>query len=324
MVRIHLKNRKRRSTSKRPTHYAVHSARLSIEQLEDRRVMAGFIQGFAFIDAGVPNNHFDAGELPKVGATIELRSADGSALLQSVMTGADGYYRFDGLTTGTYQVKEIPISGYTNQGVEFSTVLSSASPLNAGTILVNLVDPDSAPSVTINRQPELAGASVSYTLVGGPLNSFTQPSDHVQQFQININGGSDFYSFCTDLFHAFTDGNAVSFQAQPGTLPLPPGLAANIGRIGYLYNTFGTDLLAAPTDRAGLQIAIWELIYDASPDLNSGAFTVGPGPSNAAAIAAANSYLAISAGQDQRAIFLNDLAPPFPNPAGLGNQGMLA
>src|SRR4029077_14504041 len=93
---------------------------LRFETMEARHMLAGFLQGYAFVDAN-NNNHFDSGEAPKVGATIELRSADGTTFLDTTTTGPAGYYRCDGKATGTYQLVEIPTAGFINQGTESVT-----------------------------------------------------------------------------------------------------------------------------------------------------------------------------------------------------------
>ncbi len=101
----------------------------------------GFLQGFAFID-GNSNNQLDDGELRKVGATIELRSADGSTLLATTSTNVDGYYRFDNLASGTYRLAEIA-PGFVTQGVQIQNTLSSAVAVNGNTqIQVTLTAPD--------------------------------------------------------------------------------------------------------------------------------------------------------------------------------------
>lgn len=63
-------------------------------------------------DAGDTNNgRFDAGEDPVVDATVELLDGNGAAVLDAdgepitVTTDAAGYYRFDGLAPGDYQVR---------------------------------------------------------------------------------------------------------------------------------------------------------------------------------------------------------------------------
>src|SRR5262249_39240614 len=156
------------------------------------------------------------------------------------------------------------------------------------------------------------GVEIFFTLPGSPFNDFYRDGVKVDQFLVNLLGSAlpgggpsaYFYSFCTDLYH----GGPQTFSVKPNANPIAPGLTNNVGRIGWLYNTFGQQALS-PTDAAGLQLALWELIYDVNPDLNAGNFSLRPGfnttPDAVASVAAANSYLTQSAGKDQRGIFLN-------------------
>src|SRR4029078_628429 len=103
--------------------------------------------------------------------------------------------------------------------------------------------------------------------------------------------------------------------------PAPPGLTANLGKIGYLYNHFGKYFLS-PTDGTGMQLALYELLYAPSTDLSSGDFQVNPFTTDAGAYASALNYLSIAAtAPDERAIFLN-VIPEQPT-GDLGRQGML-
>jgi len=307
---------------------------LAIEQLEDRRVMAGFLQGFAFVDVNSDGQR-DSGDLPKPNATIELRrQSDGFLSVVSAATDADGYYRFDGLPSDTYRITEIPPLGFGNSGVQLDNILSAASPVGLNTVQVVLEEPldpdwDAPVPLTIHRLPGLPGAVSAFTLSSAPavITAFSsQPNTtNAHQFQLFLSDGAlplggdpsaNFYSFCVDLFHILGPEYAV----DPSLSPAAPGLTNNIDRIGYLYNTFGRSLLS-PTDGTGLQLALYELIYDAAPDFNSGSFTVDQANTDGAAYAAALGYLAASVGKDQRAVFLN-VTPPTPT-GDRGRQGMI-
>jgi hypothetical protein len=314
---------------------------LGFEAMESRFLLAGFLQGYAFVD-GNGNNQLDPGETRKGNATIQLRSADGGVLLNSTTTNSDGYYRFDNLASGTYRLREVA-PGFVTQGVQIQNKLSAAVATGVGNteIQVTLTDPlssawvDANPSSPPNPNPlmvhltsNLPGVNSAYTLTGtvpaAPFNGVTSNANtqNARQFQIMLTGGAlpgataPFYSFCIDLFHA----NPINYSVVPSLAPPPPGLATNIGRIGYLYNEFGTNLLS-PTQGTGLQLALYELIYDATPNLASGNLVVNQATTNPTAYAAAVNYLAASAGKDQRAYFLN-VSPPTPT-GDQGRQGML-
>src|SRR5881394_2624656 len=87
----------------------------AVEALERRELLANSIlQGTAFFD-GNHNNQPDPGELPKVGATIQLRSGDGATLIDQTTTGTDGSYRFTNVAPATYRVVEMPSFTFTSQ-----------------------------------------------------------------------------------------------------------------------------------------------------------------------------------------------------------------
>ncbi len=300
---------------------------LRFETMETRHLLAGFLQGFAFVDLN-NNTVYDAGDTPKVGAAIELQSGDGSTVLDTQFTNSNGYYRFDGLSTDTYRLVEATVpAGYMSNGVQIDDILSDGSIVNANTIQVNFTAVDDpiwvAPDpLTVHRQPGLTGVASAFTVAGGPFNAFSAVSNvtNAHQFQLILSGGAlnpdpsaAFYSFCVDLFHV----NPSVYGVQPSLTPQTPGLATNIGKIGYLYNTYGRQLLS-PTDGTALQLALYELIYDTTPDLTSGNYIVNAGGTNPAAYAAANAFLAAAVDKDERAVFLN-----LTQDAQIGEQGML-
>ena len=224
------------------------------------------------------------------------------------------------------------------QGVQIQNTLSSAMGVNGNTeIQVTLTAPsdpawqDADPMTPPNPNPLIAtqlvffpGVPSAFTMTGAPFNAFSsQPfSTNAHQFEMFLSGGAlagptaPFYSFCMDLFHA----NPTAYAVDPDLFPSPPGLAANIGQIGYLYNEIGTNLLS-PTNGTGLQLALYELVYDATPNLASGDFVVDQANTDPGAYAAALGYLAASSGKDQRSVFLN-VTPPTPT-GDLGRQGMI-
>lgn len=137
---------------------------------------------------------------------------------------------------------EAPSSSYRTSGVQINGLCDQGSPAANGTqIAATVVDPSALPAVHVDRlQPGgPPGATAAFTVTGGPFNGLTgTPSgDMAHQYQLTL-GGADltapqtFYSFCTDLFHA----NPACYSTHASLTPAPPGLTANLGRIGYLYN----------------------------------------------------------------------------------------
>jgi uncharacterized repeat protein (TIGR01451 family)/choice-of-anchor A domain-containing protein len=287
------------------------TARLSVERLEDRYLLdAGLLQGVAFIDLKGDHQYDPGIDPPKVGATIQLYSVvNGSSTLQATTTtGADGSYQFTGLAAGTYQLKEIPTAGYANEDVQILSQINPASKVDNSTIQVTLLDPV---NITFNGY-STSSEPATFTYFG---QTFTDAP--AAQLSLTANGQT-FNAYCSDIPHTVSPG--TTFQVIPGPTPTsdPNALAVNAGRIGYLYNHFGTELLTDPAQSQGLQLAIWELEYDTTPDLSSGNFSVSsaiPG-----ALDDAQNYLDISAGKSEPVSFLN-LPPGAPQD---GNQGMIA
>ncbi|MFO0806215.1 MAG: SdrD B-like domain-containing protein [Gemmataceae bacterium] len=305
-----------------------------VEMLETREVPAlmNFLQGFAFIDANA-NGLFDTGEAPKVGAQIRLVQPEGPDRI--AVTDANGYYRFSNLNTGVYTLAELTPPEYTASGVQAIPLVSSATVLTASSVQVTLGG-DSG-SLAWNRTPNVSVASPSaYVLDGGPLNPYTSQlsSSNAHQYQgfLSSNGAAitpAFLTYCVDLFHANPSSFGVTLSSSP-YLPagssLAPTTADNLGRIAYLYNTYGRTPFTGPTasaSEAGLGLALYELIYDSTPNLAAGNFRVQMA-ANDPVVLAANNYLAESAGKNQSAVFLNVNTPPDASPAFSNSQGMLA
>jgi len=76
--------------------------------------------------------------------------------------------------------------------------------------------------------------------------------------------------YCVDLAHTFTGGWNV-WDLYPTNDPAVPalagfqGTAASLGVAAYLYNSYASSA-TTNLQRAGLQIAIWEAIYDGDTD----------------------------------------------------------
>jgi uncharacterized repeat protein (TIGR01451 family) len=270
----------------------------------------GLSAGGGFVDAN-GNHQYDPGtDTPEVGATIQLYSVVNNTptLQTATTTGTDGSYQFSGLAAGVYQLKEIPAAGYVNDDVQILSQINPASKINSSTIQVTIPDPV---NITYNGD--------ATSLENATFTWFGQTFTDSQADQLSLtSNGQTFNSFCTDMPHTAIPG--ATFTVVPGPAPAsdPNALATNAGRIGWLYNTFGTATLTDPAQSQGLQLAIWELVYDTTPDLSQGNFSVSSGVPGA--IADAQNYLNLSAGKSEPAYFLN-LPPGAPL---VGGQGMIA
>ncbi|HWY86722.1 MAG TPA: SdrD B-like domain-containing protein [Gemmataceae bacterium] len=173
---------------------------------------------------------------------------------------------------------------------------------------------------------------------GQPETDSIGPTIFAGQFMVHVdqtNGPTvaspsspEFLTLCADPNFNDTVVPPTFFAVNPE----PTSVLLHGGEVAYLYNHFGTTAfnLGTPTlnnDHAtALQIAIWELITDNTPDLTMGAYRYGlqPDGSNTDAsnpdepniLLYANQFLGLAAGQNESAIYL---APS----AGSG-QGMLA
>lgn len=297
-----------------------------VHDLEPRQLMAtGFLQGTVFGDVNA-NNTLDPTELPIAGAVVDLYDATGTIRYGTRTTLADGYYVFDGLAAGDYKLVETPPVGYANVGKQ---ALSPINPVLAGgttaSINVRVTDPSRFQTVTFNSADEFAlpFSVVTHTFEGNTTGS------SAGQLPIVVSGPSftspKFVSFCLDLRNDLYNGNNI-FTVQAGEMPPTLDGTSHAGQIAYLYNHF-TPFATTKIKSVGLQLAIWELVYDTTPDLNAGNFRdIAPygSYSNAADVAAfvaeANSLLAASAGKAEKAFYLD--AAPFTAPA--GKQGMIA
>jgi hypothetical protein len=304
----------RPKTRRRPARRS-HEAR--IEALEPRQLMAAsFLQGYSYQDLN-NNKQFDAGDLPKVGVQINLLDSSNNPVT-STTTNADGYYRFDNVAAGTYNLTE-NAPGFT-PSADIQTTISSAVANGTGA-QVTVYDP-STQAVTLTQAglPQDPPTRTGYVLESnsspatnapGVYNNYTRAGDSTRQYYQSLSGNNGnihfILSLCTDLFRASGSG----YTLTPSLTPNSTTLTTNLGRIGYLYNHYGRGLLSADL-AASLQLAVWELEYDATPDLNAGNFHLTPAffatPQNV--IDGANNFIGLSAGKDERAFFLVSGDPP--------------
>ena len=125
----------------------------------------------------------------------------------------------------------------------------------------------------------------------------------------DINSG--YNSFCVNDQESINFSGGQTFQVTPQPITTLSNNGCTIssaaaGRIAYLYNHYGNSSLTGD-QAAGLQLAIWELLYDggSTPNFSAGNFQVtSPYGSTSqtdfnAAIADATWYYNDSAGQNE-------------------------
>ena len=176
----------------------VRSRRPSLELLEPRQLLSdGFVQGFALDNS----NH------PVVGATVELLNGS-NTVVQSTTTNSDGYYGFNNVVPGTYNVTELATNYSTGvTGSDIQTTINPASVIDSGTeIQVTVLDP-SQQSIGLTWTGGFAGDTVdvqlnasTYNLAGAPQNTGSEYEGQLQiSSQANLGNIDSFYSFCSDL-----------------------------------------------------------------------------------------------------------------------------
>lgn len=188
--------RKRLSRSRRRQRSGQRrrSVPLRVENLETRRLLAatdlGAIAGVVFFDEADPG--YDDGEGLLL-ATVLLYQDDGDGnfepgagdtLIKQTQTDVDGNYRFDGLSAGTYFVRQ---PAQTADGVAIDDVWS-------GAIVITAVEAEGIPGVVLDSFGTVP-QSVNALWAGGTnpdFNSKTVPGDHA------LGGERDLFAHLTD------------------------------------------------------------------------------------------------------------------------------
>jgi hypothetical protein len=164
--------------------------------------------------------------------------------------------------------------------------------LGLGALLMVLVSPHAASADQISWTGTGSGAWATFSLAGDPIG--TPFSDFVGELTWNWVGSppagsaTSLFTYCVDATQYLTDQQTVavsSTTALTGASQSNPSVTANGGvdaggRIAWLFNQYSTEAHgdASGIDAAALQIAIWETLYDSTPDLNSGAFELVDNP----------------------------------------------
>jgi SdrD B-like domain len=305
-------------------HLSLGRRRLApmIEQVEDRCLMTGAAYGAI-------GNGFLAGSVLQdgnsgagvSGVTIELFKSGSNNPLAVQSTDSNGQYLFTGLKPGNYVLKEVTPNGFTATGTNIQSQLNPASAVGNNTIDVTVVDPS---KVFVNYGGVIPGEfGVVNDVVKGQAqaNSVGPFADTLGTSAGATNLNSGFQTFCVNDLESLNFSGGQSYQAIPKPISqLTDGSsvisADHSGRIAYLFNHYGNSSLSN-IQGAGLQLAIWELLYDQgnTPNFNSGAFQV-TGPDLAFTdpatfnqiISQAKAFYNDSSGHHEQAVFLDAAA----------------
>jgi hypothetical protein len=275
---------------------------------------AGFLTGSVLLDG--------ASGAPMSGVTVQLfSSSDLSTPVATVSTDANGQYLFTGLAPGDYVLKDVVPTGYTANGASASSQLNPATVVDDGTIQVTVVDPTKV-YVNYGGATQFEGLRLlvkgqSSVNAVGPMRDTLGTSAGAT----DLNPG--FVTLCVDQEQSLsstTGGDMYRVVPQPITA-LTDGVstisADHAGRIAYLFNHYAADPSLTNVQGAGLQLAIWELLYDPgdTPDFSAGAFQAVSGVSPYTSpetftqiIAQATAYFNDSTGKSETAVFLDAAA----------------
>lgn len=328
-----------KKTVTRPWGYARKKLAPMVEVIERREMLdAGFaaITGTLYQDSN-GNGSIDPADARLPGATVQLYHWGASTPLATVTSDARGEYAFDGLAPGTYVLRQVPLAGSAVVANRFVSDLYPASAIDAGSVQITVGDPS---KVYLNYKGVVDGQFLvlSNVVNGQAMDDSVGPlaaTLGTSAGSNDLNGG--FVTYCVDDMHRISFEGGETFRVDPrpitaldnGTTTIP---AANAGRVAYLFNHYGNASLTN-VQAAGLQLAIWELIYDGNPtpDFTAGNFQSlkAVDPADQAlytqAIAAATEFYQASAGQAESAILLHaSTAPVITWNDDSGYQSMLA
>ncbi|MFO0947736.1 MAG: SdrD B-like domain-containing protein [Planctomycetota bacterium] len=313
----------------------IRRAPFNLETLESRELLANnFLQGTAFFDLD-NNGKLSAADAFKVGAEIQLFSANGSTLIDTTTTDSNGVYHFNNVAPGTYRIVETPSAGYLAVGTDIQSQLNPAIGLTPNTIQVTVIDPQSLMATFSSDYFFSTGMFevIDYEVFGTSRPTGTTSAG---QLPVRLTGPGlsspiTFLTVCTDVFNDFGNGINGPYNVYPNSDVIGSGFPHNEGRVAYLYNHYGISSLGSGPKAAALQLAVWELLYDNTDDLSSGNFRVLGSGSNAytppaeynAVLAFANGFLAESVGKNEVATFLNVATHPN-TPTETRMQGLIA
>jgi len=172
-----------------------------------------------------------------------------------------------------------------------------------------------AASVNIKFDGTGLGENVEWKYYNG--TSWTDLTTFAGQFKMQFVSptpagyDSSFIAYCADIEHYLQTTETVDLLSTD--LLNPSSLTPATGpEVAYLYDHFG-PLVSSDLDAAGLQVAIWETLYDGETNsgLSGGNFQlVGSGPTYTSVKNKANSYLSALDGSTDDATWLRATSHP--------------
>ncbi len=281
------------------------------ESLEPRVVMANdFLAGTAFIDTN-NNGQQDNGENYLAGATIELRTADGASLLDTRVTNSEGAYVFTNVSPGDYRLVNRSAPNYASSMALPLSEINVINGLTPSSVILSLRSPsDLKATVNMDRFDSIAiSETVTVSLSGNSITTKAGQLPAVLEGNtLAVSPSNEFLTLNVDLANTLGTGLNGPY-AVDASINSATGSEGNGQRIAFLYNRYGRAQLQNSVDAAGLQLAVWELLYDvdsAAPlgNLTSGNFSVTSALPET--IAAAEAYLQASLNRSEYAINLNN------------------
>ena len=118
----------------------------------------------------------------------------------------------------------------------------------------------------VTVQAALGSTSIAGTFYGGELTwNWLGPAP--------IGFEQTVYTYCVDLFNEVAQQQAIADPSET-TSSLGTGVSDAGGKVAWLLNAFFAPIhdAADGIGAAALQVAIWEALYDPTPDLTSGHF----------------------------------------------------
>jgi PEP-CTERM motif-containing protein len=151
-------------------------------------------------------------------------------------------------------------------------ILLGARLVDASPIQIDLVGLGKAQVVTLAgvRNVTAYAGELDWAWIGGTPDGY----------------GSSFYSYCVDVLNNEQDPQWVNIRSTADSLASPA-----LTKAAWLFDQFAVNIHNSGTSAmaAGLQLAIWEVLYDSNYDLSSGAFRVSS--ASADALSYGTSYL---------------------------------